>query len=167
MKLSDGKGGNQARSLLRCRRSAEKMVRGKVAGKKREEGFFRKGLRGTVPHRPPSQAWVRRCAARQGRRWRISRTRLASASLNPPQAALGSAPTADPHNPLMRPGGTPGTRWRAKSWQKPEDKRREKARPPNPTPTEGIGFWAAISAIGLWMDEKRLLALVFAWLVGP
>ena len=124
------------------------MVRERVVGEKREEGFFRKGLRGTVPHRPPSQAWVRRCAARQGRNWRISRTRLASASLNPPQAALGSAPTADPHNPLMRPGGTPGTRWRAKSWQKPEDKRREKARPPNPTPTEGIGFWAAISAIG-------------------
>ena len=25
------------------------------------------------------------------------------------KATLGSAPTADPHNPLMRPGGTPGT----------------------------------------------------------
>ena len=44
--------------------------------------------------------------------------------------------------------------------------RKEQARPPNPTPTEGIGFWAAISAIGLWMDEKRLLALTIARLVG-
>ena len=77
----------------------------KGSWREKRRGFFRKGLRGTVPHRPPSQAWVRRCAARQGRRWRISRTRLASASLNPPQAALGSAPTADPHNLLMGKSG--------------------------------------------------------------
>ena len=37
--------------------------------------------------------------------------------------------------------------------------RKEQAKPPNPTPTEGIGYWAAMCAIGLWMDEKRLLAL--------
>ena len=81
------------------------MADGKGSWREKRRGFFRKGLRGTVPHRPPSQAWVRRCAARQGRSWRISRTRLASASLNPPPAVLGSAPTADPHNPLM---GEPG-----------------------------------------------------------
>ena len=33
--------------------------------------------------------------------------------------------------------------------------RKEQAKPPNPTPTEGIGFWAAMCTIGLWMDEKR------------
>ena len=53
-------------------------------------------------------------------------------------------------------------RWKKSKWQNTEDKRREKARPPNPTPTDGVGLWAAISAIGLWIDEKRLLALVFA-----
>ena len=84
---------------------SEKLAEGKGSWKEKRRGFFRKGLRGTVPHRPPFQAWVRRCAARQGRSWRISRTRLASASLNPPQAALGSAPTADPHNSLMGKSG--------------------------------------------------------------
>ena len=44
--------------------------------------------------------------------------------------------------------------------------RKEQAKPPNPTPTEGIGFWAAICGVGLWMDEKRWLALTIVRLVG-
>ena len=89
---------------------SEKLAEGKGSWKEKRRGFFRKGLRGTVPHRPPSQAWVRRCAARQGRSWRISRTRLASASLNPPQAALGSAPTTPPQSPLIEETG-PRKKW--------------------------------------------------------
>ena len=125
------------------------------------------------------------------------------------QAALGSAPTADPRNPPLskKPGpGKSGSerkakwprkqghkprtselflgrrsgaergqvpteggtgaledtatkplepRWKKSKWQNTEEKRKKKARPPNPTPTEGIGFWAAICCVGLWMDEKR------------
>ena len=51
-----------------------------------------------------------------------------------------------PTTPLCVQGAPMEPRWREKRWQKSEDKRREQAKPPNPTPTEGIGFWAAISA---------------------
>ena len=31
-------------------------------------------------------------------------------------------------------------RWKKSKWQNTEEKRKKKARPPNPTPTEGVGF---------------------------
>ena len=90
------------------------------------------------------------------------------------QGAKGDGSASSPFCPLLTPAtplcvqGAPlEPRWREKRWQNKEKKKRKKAKPPNPMPTEGIGFWAAISSIGLWMNEKRLLALVFAWLVGP
>ena len=46
-------------------------------------------------------------------------------------------------------------RWRKYKWRNRENMRREQAKQSNPTPTEGIGYWAAMSAIGLWIDEKR------------
>ena len=89
------------------------------------------------------------------------------------QGAKGDGSASSPFCPLLTPttplcvqGAPLEPRWREKSWQKPEDKRRENAKPPNPTPTEGIGYWAAICCVGLWMDEKRLLALTIARLVG-
>ena len=77
-----------------------------------------------------------------------------------PSPSFGSPLT--PTTPLCVQGAPLEPRWKKSKWQKSEDKRREKAKPPNPTPTEGIGYWAAICGVGLWMDEKRLLALIFA-----
>ena len=105
---------------------SEKLAEGKGSWKKREEDFFAKGLRGTVPHRPhlkPGYGDARRARGSElAHLTHQAGFRLAESATG----GIGSAPQLTPHNPLMRQGHR--ERWRGVKRRRTQRTREERRR---------------------------------------